>query len=92
MKNSKEEKVVQILYQNIFAILELLIEIVIDQGLQFTPNIIETHMNLYKIQHNRLVTYHSQENSQVEMTNKELENIITKTIKKHRRDLETRFT
>jgi hypothetical protein len=70
----------------------LLIEIVIDQGLQFTPNLIETHMNLYKIQHNKSVTYHSQENIQVEMTNKELENIITKTIKKHRRDWENRLT
>eukprot|EP00253_Pinus_taeda_P021591 PITA_21591 len=61
-------------------------EIVTDQGGQFTSNLVEKLMEEYKVKHRKYTPYHSQENGQVESTNKVLEGIITKTIHLHRRD------
>jgi len=43
-------------------------------------------MNLYKFKHKNTTSYHPQANMQVEVTNRELENILTKTIQFHCRD------
>ena len=43
-------------------------------------------MEEYKFRHGKYSPYHPQANGQVEVTNRELENILTKTMSLHRKD------
>jgi transposase InsO family protein len=80
MKVATEKKVVEFLQENIFSRFGLPREIVIDQGAQFTSRVIEKIMQQHHIFHKKSTPYHPQENGQAEVTNRELENILTKTI------------
>jgi hypothetical protein len=86
LKNIQEEQVVEFIYDNIFTRFGMPREIVSDRGAQFTSKLITDLMELYKIKHRKTTTYHPQENGQVEVTNRELENILTKTVQFHHRD------
>jgi len=61
-------------------------EIVIDQGSQFTYNMVERLVEECKINHGKYTPYHPQANGQVESTNKVIGGILTKTVHLHRRD------
>ena len=80
MTNENEENVGKFFHESTFSRFWVLKEIVANQGPQFTSNLIENLMQLNKICHIKSTTYHSQENAQVEVTNRELENILTKTV------------
>ncbi|XP_057819044.2 uncharacterized protein LOC131032133 [Cryptomeria japonica] len=56
------------------------------QGPQFTLELIVALVKEYEIRPWKSTPYHPQANGQVEVTNKELENILTKTIALHKRD------
>ena len=80
IKVATEEKVVEYLRENIFYKFGYLRELVIDQGSQFTSNLIEDLLTQHKIKHRTSTPYHPQENGQVEVTNKALEGILTKVV------------
>jgi len=61
-------------------------EIATNQRPQFTSNLIEHIMQMNKIHHKKSAPYHPQANGQVEVTNRELENIIIETINMHKKD------
>ncbi|XP_059070597.1 uncharacterized protein LOC131860231 [Cryptomeria japonica] len=61
-------------------------EITTNQGPQFTSKLIAALVKEYEIHHWKSTPYHPQANGQVEVTNRELENILTKTVALHKRD------
>eukprot|EP00253_Pinus_taeda_P016480 PITA_16480 len=63
-------------------------ELVIDQGSQFTSNLIEDLLAYHKIKHKTSTPYHPQENGQVEVTNRALEEILTMVVSSNRKDWE----
>jgi transposase InsO family protein len=79
------------LQKNIFSIFGVPREITIDQGPQFTSNLIERIMKQHNIHHMKYSPYHPQANGKLEVTNMELENILTKTIIMHKKDWENKL-
>ena len=61
-------------------------ELTSNQGAQFTSNLITTLMKEYTIRDGKSPPYHPHANGQVEVTNMELESILTKTVALHRKD------
>eukprot|EP00253_Pinus_taeda_P003292 PITA_03292 len=61
-------------------------ELVTDQGIQFTSNLIEDLLVHHKIKHRTSTPYHPQANGQVEVTNRVLEGILTKVVSSSRKD------
>ena len=55
-------------------------EIVTDQGAQFTFHLIQNILRKHKIKHRTSASYHPQANGQVEVTNRDLESILTKFV------------
>jgi len=74
------------LRENIFYKFRYLRELVIDQGSQFTSNLIEYLLIHHKIKHKTSTPYHPQANGQVEVTNRALEGILTKVVSSRRKD------
>ena len=62
-----------------------------DKGAQFTSNLITKLMKKYMIHHGTSSPYHPQANGQVEITNKEIESILTKIVAIHKRDWVTQL-
>ena len=71
------------LFEDIFVCFGVPREIVIDGGPQFTSHLIQNLVEKYKICHRITSPYHLQENGQVEISNKVIEGILTKTIASH---------
>eukprot|EP00253_Pinus_taeda_P020719 PITA_20719 len=85
IKAATEEKVAEFLRENIFYKFGYPRELVIDQGSQFTSNLIEDLLTHHKIKHRTSTPYHPQENGQVEVTNRALEEILTKVVSRNRK-------
>ena len=81
-----EKSVVEFIYEEIFTRFGAPIEIVTDQGTQFTSKLMKEITTKYGIRHCKSSPYHPQDNGQVESTNKVLEAILTKTIHLHHKD------
>lgn len=81
-----EKVVVEFLFKDIFMRFSVPREIVIDQGTQFTSNLVKALTEQYQIKHHKFTPYHPQANGQVESMNKVLESILIKTIKLHHMD------
>eukprot|EP00253_Pinus_taeda_P029141 PITA_29141 len=82
IKAATEEKVAKFLRENIFYKFSYLRELVTDQGSQFTSNLIEDLLTQHKIKHRTSTPYHTHEIGQVEVTNRALEEILTKVVSK----------
>lgn len=80
LPTTREDKVANFLYKNILQRLSASREIAFDQGPQFMSTMIESFIHKYKMTNKNSTPYHPQANGQVEATNKELENILTKTV------------
>ena len=91
MKNARDEKVAKFVYEEIFTHYGVPRELAIDQGDQFTSNLIIEIMKEYSIRHHKSSPYHPQENGQAEVTNREIEAILTKTVHIHKNDLSNRL-
>lgn len=63
-----------------------------DQGTHFTSNLIEDLVKEYEIKHKKSTPYHPQANGQVEVSNRELENILIKIVGLHRNDWANRLS
>ena len=72
--------------ENIFYKFGYPIELVTEQGSQFTSNLIEDLLTHHKINHKTSTPYHPQANGQVEVTNRALEGILTKVVSSIRKD------
>lgn len=71
--------------------MECLEKLLLDQGPKFTSILITTLVNKYNIEHRKSTPYHPQANGQVEVTNREMKAILTKTIALHRKDWSSRL-
>jgi hypothetical protein len=91
LKHARDTKVADFLYSEIFTRFGVPREITTDQGPQFTSDLIAALVKEYEIRHRKSSPYHPQANGQVEVTNRELENILTKTVALHKRDWATRL-
>ena len=80
-----EKVVVDFLFSEIFTRFGVPREIFSNNGPQFISNLVQGVMEQYKIRHRKSTSYHTQENGQVESTNKVIESILTKTVKMHRK-------
>ena len=86
IKAAIEEKVADFLRENIFYKFRYPRELVTDQGIQFTSNLIEDLLTHHRIKHRTSTPYHPQANGQVEVTNRALEGILTKVVSSSRKD------
>lgn len=86
MTHARDNKVAEFLYEEIFTRYGVPIEIVTDQGAQFTSQLVTTLVNEQNIRHRKSTPYHPQDNGQAEITNREIESILTKTFNIHRKD------
>eukprot|EP00253_Pinus_taeda_P013429 PITA_13429 len=86
IKVATDEKVVEFLRENIFYKFGYPRELVTDQGSQFTSSMIEEMLKHHKIKRRTSTPYHPQANGKVEVTNRALENILTKVVKNGRKD------
>eukprot|EP00253_Pinus_taeda_P020004 PITA_20004 len=86
IKAAIEEKVAEFLRENIFYKFGYPRELVTDQGIQFTSNLIEDFFAHHKIKHRTSTPYHLQANGQVEVTNRSLEEILTKVVSSSKKD------
>ena len=91
MNNARDEKVAKFLYEQIFKWYGVPRELVTDQGAQFTSNLIITVMKEYSIRHRKSSPYHPQANGQAEVTNREIDAILTKIVQLHKKDWSSRL-
>jgi len=91
IKAATEEKVVEFLRENVFYKFGYPRELVIDQGSQFTSHMIENLLSQQNIKLRTSTPYHSQANGQAEVTNRVLEDILTKVINNSKKDLVDRL-
>ena len=89
MKHLRDINVAKFLYESIFTRFGIPRQLTSDQVTQFTSNLTIALMKEYTIKHGKSSPYHPQANGQVEVTNRELESILTKTIALHRKDWAT---
>ena len=86
IKVANEEKVAEFLRENVFYKFGYPRELVRNQGSQFTSNMIEELLSHHKINHRTSTFYHPQANGKVEVTNRALENILTKVVRSSMKD------
>lgn len=85
IKVATEERVADFLRENIFYKFGYPRELVTDQGTQFTYNLIDDLLTHHKIKHITSTSYHPQANGQVEVTDRALEEILTKVVSSSRK-------
>lgn len=86
MTHARDNKVAEFLYEQIFTRFGVPRDLVTDQRAQFTSNLITAMINDYQIRHRKSSPYHPQANRQTEVTNREIEAILTKTVQLHKKD------
>ena len=86
IKATTEEKVVEFLRENVFFKFEYPRELFTNQGNHFTANMVKDLLIHHNIKHRTSTPYHPQANGQVEVTNRALENILTKVVNNNRKD------
>lgn len=86
MKHPRDNNMEKFLYESIFTWFGVPWELQSNQGPQFTSNLITALMEENKIHHGKSSPYHPQANIKVEVTNHELEAILTKMVSLHKKD------
>lgn len=86
LTQAKEEKVASFLFNNIMQRFGAPRFLVSDQGPQFMSKMIKQFVDHYQIKHKKASSYHPQTSGQVEVTNRELENILKKIVASHKKD------
>ena len=81
----------EFLRENIFYKFGYPSKLVTNQGAQFTSQLIENLLRKHKIKHMKSTSYHPHANGQVEVTNRELEGILTKVVSSNRKYLDDRL-
>ena len=78
--------VVGFIQRNILSIFGALRTIISDEGSHFTNKLFIKLMSRYEIRHVMGLTYHPQSNGQVEISNREIKNILEKTVTTGKKD------
>ena len=60
--------------------------IISDEGIHFVNNLFAKLMSRYRVGHVRSLAYHPQSNGQVEISNREMKNILEKTVTANKKD------
>ena len=89
--SANEQYVVDFLFEEIFTHFGVPLEIVTNQGTQFTSNLVKAISEQYHIKHRKSSPCHPQANGQVESTNKVIDAILTKTVQLHHKYWVDRF-
>jgi len=76
LTRAMEQVVLDFLFEDIFILIEITREIVIDGGPQFQYHMIQKLVEKYKIHHRIMTPYHPQAHGQMESTNKAIEGIL----------------
>ena len=77
--------VVDFLFTEIFTRFGVPRKFVSNNGSHFISNLVQGVMEHSKIGHRKSMTYHPQENGQVESTNKVIESVLTKIVNMHKK-------
>jgi len=80
IKVATKEKVVDFLRENVFYKFGYPRDLVIYQGAQFTSHMMENMLRQHRIKKITSTTYHPEANGQLEVTNRALEDILTKVV------------
>lgn len=88
---ARDGNVEKFIYEEIFTKYGEPREIVKYEGPQFTSKLINKLVKEYEIRHRKSKPYHPQANGQVEVSNREIENILTKKVQIHRKDWVAKF-
>lgn len=91
MTHARDNKVAEFFYEEIFTKYGIPREIVSNQGPQFTSTSIAALVNEYNIRHKKSTPYHPQAKGQVEVTNRDLEAILTKIVALYKKDWSNRL-
>jgi hypothetical protein len=83
--------VVGFLKSNIFSRFGIPRAIISDQGTHFCNRTVEALMRKYGVHHRVATTYHPQTNGQAEVSNREIKNILEKTVSPNRKDWSLRL-
>ena len=83
--------VIKFIQKNIFSRFEFSYAIISDGGIHLTNYQFRTLLRKYGITHKIATPYHSQISDQVEVSNKEIKNILQKTIRPDHRDWSDRL-
>ena len=81
-----DQAIIDLMYGEIFTHFGVPKEVVTDGGPHFVSHKFEALLQKYHIQHRIASPYHPRATGQVEITNKVLESILTKTVRSHHRD------
>ena len=79
-------KVVGFIQRNILNRYGALRTIIGDEGSHFVNKLFEKLLSIYGVSHAMGLAYHSQSNGQVEISNREIKNILEKTVNTSRKD------
>lgn len=83
MMKATAKNVAIFLYEEMFTRYDVPRELVSDRGTPFVNQIVNELTKEYQIRHRKSTPYYPKANGQVEVTNKELEHIITKSVTLH---------
>ena len=91
LKTDRASDVAKFLYEDIITRFGYPLELVSDRGSHFLNETIQELTDLYKIKHRKSTPYYPRANGQVEVTNRILGTILTKTVADNRRDWDERL-
>ena len=83
--------VVVFIQRNIFSIYGALRTIISDEGSHFSNKLFEKILSRYGVRHAKGLAYHLQSNGQAEISNREIKNILEKTMNTSRKDLSVKL-
>jgi hypothetical protein len=90
-KTADHKVVMQFLHENIFSRFGVPKAVISDQGTHFCNRAIAALMVKYGVRHKVSTAYHPQTNGQAELANREIKNILPKTVNPNRKDWSARL-
>ncbi|XP_035540270.1 uncharacterized protein LOC118344239 [Juglans regia] len=83
--------VLKFLHKNIFTRFDTPRAIISDEGTHFCNKLFDNLFSKYGVKHKIALAYHPQTNGQVEISNREIKNILEKTVNTNRKDWANKF-